>query len=873
MGGIFINYRGADSQTAAALIDRELTAQFGSDLVFLDSRSIPAGSDFVEELLGRVRACSVLLVVIGPRWLTLTNGAGQRRIDDPQDWLRREVVEAFTHGLRVIPVLTGDVGLPAEAELPDDIAGLSRRQYVPLRRRYTDVDLAFLVKRIIDADPELAKVAAERHSATEQVPHQLPAAVAHFAGRAAELATLTGLLRDRADTGGTVVISAIGGTAGVGKTTLAIYWAHQVSDRFPDGQLYVNLRGFDPSGSVMDPAEAVRRFLDALRVPPEQIPIDLDAQAALYRSQLAGKRMLIVLDNARDTAQVRPLLPGAPTCLVLVTSRNQLTSLIATGGAHPITLDLPTPDEAQQLLAGRLGISRVAAELAPVEEIITRCARLPLAIALVAARAAVRPHGGLHTLADELRDSQQRWETLTGDDPTNDVQAVFSWSYNTLTPPAARMFRLLGMHPGPDLAGPAAASLAGVPATMVRPLLAELTRASLLVEHIPGRYTFHDLLRAYAMDLFQRIDSGPQRHAATERILDHYLQRAHAATRLLNSDGGPAHPHRSPARGHSEHLADDQQALRWFTTEHPVLLAAVNLAASAGFDSHAWQLARALGTFLYRRGHWHDWAAIGRDAVTAAQRLGDPPTQARAHRFLSGAYTLLGHLDDAQIQLSRALDLAIQTGDLIGQADAHGRLAYVWGQRGNLRQALDCARQALDLYQAADHKAGQARALSGIGLSHALLGDGQQALAYCQQALTLYQDVGSRSEQAAAWDGFGFVHQNLGHYGKAVTCYQHALGLIRDLGDRYFEAVTLARLGDTHHATANLQAARDAWQQSLTIFHDLRHSNADKLRIKLATLDAHPNRPATEQAAIPQVEMPIMAANWSVTTSYDSYGA
>jgi predicted ATPase len=216
--------------------------------------------------------------------------------------------------------------------------------------------------------------------------------VRHFAGRAGELATLTGLVRKPGGTGGTVVISAMSGTAGVGKTALAVWWAHQVADRFPDGQLYVNLRGFDPTGSVMDPAEAVRRFLDALQVPPERIPVDLDAQAALYRSQLAGKRMLVVLDNARDSAQVRPLLPGSPTCLVLVTSRNQLTSLIAAAGVHPITLDLLTDDEAQQLLARRLGADRVAAEPAAVAEIITRCAHLPLALALVTARAAIRPH-------------------------------------------------------------------------------------------------------------------------------------------------------------------------------------------------------------------------------------------------------------------------------------------------------------------------------------------------------------------------------------------------------------------------------------------------------------------------------------------------
>jgi NB-ARC domain/TIR domain len=537
--GIFINYRGDDSQTAAALIDSELTARFGSDQVFLDSRCIPAGTDFVDELLGRVRRCSVLLVVIGPRWLTLTNEAGQRRIDDPQDWIRREIVEAFAHGRRVIPVLMDGVTLPAETELPDDIAGLSRRQYLPLRRRHTKIDLTDLAERITEIDPVLAKAAARNQPSSAPRPQQLPAAVSHFAGRVEELAMLTGLLRDRADTGGTVVISVIGGTAGVGKTALMVYWAHQVAKRFPDGQLYINLRGFDPSGSVVDSAEAVRRFLDALQVPPDRIPVDLDAQVALYRSQLAGKRMLVVLDNARDSGQVRPLLPGAPTCLVLVTSRSQLTSLIAADGAHPITLDLLTDDEARQLLARRLGADRVAAEPHAVAEIIIRCAHLPLALTLVAARAAVQSHLGLWLLVDELRDTQHLWQTLTGDDPTTNVRVVFSWSYQALSRDAARLFRLLGLHPGPDLAASAAASLAGVAASDVRRLLAELTRASLLVEHTPGRYTFHDLLRAYAADLVHTTDSDEQRHAATQRMLDHYRDTAYTAARLLNPTGDP----------------------------------------------------------------------------------------------------------------------------------------------------------------------------------------------------------------------------------------------------------------------------------------------------------------------------------------------
>jgi tetratricopeptide (TPR) repeat protein len=838
VSGVFINYRGADCDTTAALIDRELSARFGSDRVFLDSRSIPAGADFVEELLGRLRNCSVLVVVIGRRWLTLTDAAGQRRIDDPRDWIRREIVQALSFGLRVIPVLTDDVALPAEADLPDDIAGLSRRQYVPLRRRYASVDLAFLVERITETDPELAKIAAGRRARAEAVPKQLPPAVAHFVGRAGELAMLTELLHGRAASDGTVVISAMSGTAGVGKTALALYWAHQVADRFPDGQLYVNLRGFDPSGQVMGPAEAVRRFLDALGVPPEQIPVDPDAQAALYRSQLVGKRMLVVLDNARDSTHVRPLLPGTPTCLVMVTSRNQLTSLIAAEGAHHITLDLLTDDEARQLLVRRLGAARVAAEPAAAAEIVTRCARLPLALALVAARTTIRPNGGLRMLANELRDTQHWWQTLTDDDPIIDVRAVFSWSYQALTSAAARLFRLLGLHPGPDIGAAAAASLAGLSAGAVRTVLAELTRASLVVEHIPGRYSFHDLLRAYATDLAHCIDSEQQRRTATHRLLDHYLHTAHMADRLLDPTRDPI-PLTPPRHGVTpEHHAGYQQAMEWFTTEHPVLLATVDHAVATGSDPHTWQLALALRTFLYRRGHWHDQAATGRAAVAAARHLANPAAQARAHRNLADAYTRLGRFDDAHSHLNYALDLATETGDRTRQARTHHSLGYLWERRGNYVRALDHARQAHDLYQAAGHQLGQATALNQVGWYHAQLGHHQQALTYCQQALALHLELGDRDGQAATWHSLGYAHHILGRHTQALTSYKNALGLVRDLGDRYNEADILTRLGDTHHATGNPKIAHDAWRQALTILDDLSHPDALQLRTKLVTLDA-----------------------------------
>jgi tetratricopeptide (TPR) repeat protein len=628
--------------------------------------------------------------------------------------------------------------------------------------------------------------------------------------------------------------------AGIGKTTLAVSWAHRVRSRFPDGQLYVDLRGFTPGGSVVSPDEAVRGFLDALAVAPQRVPAGLDAQVALYRSLLAGQRILVVLDNARDAEQVRPLLPGTPGCVAVVTSRNQLTPLIAAVGAQPLTLDLLTDAEAGDMLARRVGPDRVAAEPAATRQIIASCARLPLALAIAAARATSHPGFPMAALAAELAEAQARLDILTADEQSTDVRAVFSWSYRDLTAAAARLFRLLGLHPGPDISIPATASLAGLPADRVRPLLAELTRTNLIVEHAPGRYTFHDLLRAYAAEQAHDIEADDQRRAAVRRALDHYLHTAHAAAVLLDPHRdpitpGPPHPGTGP-----EHLADHEHALAWFTAEHPVLLATVDHAAGNELDSHALELAWTLTDFLYRQGHWHDLAVTQRAALAAARRLADTSAQARTHRFLAAAYTRLSRFSDARRHLRHALDLYRRAGDQIGQAHTYRSLSLLHGREGRHAAALDYSRQALDLYRAADHRDGQARALNGIGWCCAQLGDYQPALIACQQALTLYEELDDVAGQAATWDSLGYAHHHLSQHSMAITCYQRALDLFRLAGDRYQEAEVLTLLGDTHHTTGNTNAARTAWLHALTLLGELGHPDADQVRARLHRVDLSP---------------------------------
>jgi len=388
--------------------------------------------------------------------------------------------------------------------------------------------------------------------------------------------------------------------------------------------------------------------------PPPQAT--LDAQAALYRSVLAGRKVLVVLDNARDAEQVRPLLPGSPGCMVVVTSRSQLTSLIAAEGAYPVTLDLLTFAEARELLARRLGANRVAAETSAVEQIITCCARLPPALSVVAARAATHPQFPLASLACELRDTYGSLRAFHGGE-TADPRAVFSWSYQQLSRPAARLFRLLGLHPGPDTTAYAAASLVASSAGHACSWLAELAQAHLITEHNPGRFTFHDLLRAYAIEQARADDTEDQQQAAISRVLDHYLYSADAASVRLYPRTRPLTLPPPPPTVLPEDPPDCAAAWAWFDAECSVLRAAIEQAAAARRDTYAWQLAWTLMDFLQRQGRWHDWAAIQHTALDAARRHDDRSGQAHAHAAIGFACRWLGHSDEAHAHLRQALEL------------------------------------------------------------------------------------------------------------------------------------------------------------------------------------------------------------------------
>lgn len=678
---------------------------------------------------------------------------------------------------------------------------------------------------------------AAREDTPLPVQRQLPAHTPHFVGRAEVLRNLTGLADAVAPVDGTVRIVTVIGTAGIGKTTLAVHWAHQVADRFPDGQLYVNLRGFDRAGPPMRPDEAIRGFLDAFEIPPDRIPRTVDGQAGLYRSLLAGRRVLIVVDNACDADQVRPLLPGSPGCLVVITGRGQFAGLIASEGARTIALDGLSHHEARTLLARQLGERRVAAEPDAVTELIGYCAGLPIALAIMATRAATNPDFPLSALARELRDERTRLDALDAGDSSTSVRAAFSLSYEYLSPRAATLFRLLGLHHGPDISLAAAASLAGEPLRRTREALAELTLARLLSQHAPGRYALQNLLRTYASDLAQSIDPAPEREAAIRRVLDHYLHSAVTVARLLDPAQEPITVDPPSPGAHPEKFDEYGEAWAWCTAERAVLLAAVRQADDGGFDSHAWQLPSALGTYFQRGGHWHDWIGTQNIALAAARRAGSCDGQARAHRSLGHAGSMLGSHQIAYSHLRSAIRLTTEVGDRTGQAHARRILAGVLQQQGRRAEALDQANQALSLYQAADDKVGQANGYNVVGWYHAQLGNHHDALAYCRHALDLHSGLDDPYGEATTLGSLGYAHHHLGHHHQAVAHFERAVDLHRELNDRYYQADVLTHLAEAHHAAGDADAARETLGEALATLDDLGHPAADQVRRKLSTLE------------------------------------
>jgi DNA-binding SARP family transcriptional activator/Tfp pilus assembly protein PilF len=679
------------------------------------------------------------------------------------------------------------------------------------------------------ASAQPGRAALRAPGVTTAIPRQLPPDTAGFTGREGELACLDGWLAETAGQPSAAVISAVSGTAGVGKTALAVRWAHRAAGRFPDGQLYVDLRGYDPD-QPMTAAAALARVLAGLGVAGPDVPLELDDRAARYRSELAGRRMLVVLDNAATVEQVRPLLPGSGSCAVVVTSRDSLVGLVAVHGARRLDLDLLPPAEAVVLLRRLIG-PRVDAEPAAAVALAALCARLPLALRVAAELAASRPTSSLAELVADLGDRQHRLELLDGGgDPHAAVTVVFSWSTQHLPAPAARTFRLLGLHPGPDIDPYAAAALAGTGLEPARHTLDLLTRAHLIDPTGTGRYGMHDLLRGYATQLALTQDTEVDRTAALDRLFDYYLATAAVAMDRLYPAEADRRPRIPAPATPAPVLADPDTARTWLDAERSCLVAVAAHGAAHARPTHTTRLSRTLYRYL-ESGHYPDALAIHGHAHHAAEQAGDLVGQAHALRDLGATYPPLGGYGLAAEHLHRALVLFRQAGDRPGEATALTTLGNLQARLGRNTLAADHHQQARALFRRAGDRTGQAIALANLGAVQGRLGRYRQAGGHLRQALTLFRRLDNPFGQAHALNNLGLVEEKLGRRQLAANHLQQALTLVRRLGNLAYQAHVLDSLGTLHIHLGQPEPAAEQLAQALTLYRTIgdRHGQAQAL--------------------------------------------
>ncbi|HEY1920292.1 MAG TPA: tetratricopeptide repeat protein [Streptosporangiaceae bacterium] len=653
------------------------------------------------------------------------------------------------------------------------------------------------------------------------VPHQLPAAVPAFTGRRSEFAMLTHLLEPTSGAGasGPVVISAIGGTAGVGKTALAVQWAHQVADRFPGGQLYVNLRGYDP-GQPMPAADALASFLRSLGMPGQDIPAATEERAAAYRSLVAGRPMLIVLDNAGTVEQIRPLLPGSPSCVTIVTSRDSLAGLVARDGARRLDLDLLPTAEAVALLRTLIG-GRAEADPAATQALALRCARLPLALRVAAEFAATRPHSPLADLVRELSDQREQLDLLgAGGDPRTAVRAVFSWSYRHLDPAAARAFRLAGLHPGPYLDRPAIAALTGDTLAQAGRALDVLARAHLVQPAGPDRYSLHDLLRSYAAEQAATHDDC---RAALTRLFDYYLCATGAAMDICY----PAERHRRPAAPDTAAalptLAGPAQALAWLDAQRASIVTVVGHAAAHDWPQHAVRLSATVFRYLDTGGHFPESLSIFTCAREAARRTGDLAAEATALNSLGTVHMIQGRTAESADCLRRSLELYRQAGDQASQTYPLSNLGLLawWSGRG--QQARDYYEQALAVCRAAGDRTAEVYHLARLSSVEQAEGHPERAIAQLELALALSRQSGHRDGQAMALTVLGRAEGRQGCYERAAEYLGQVIDLCLQTGDRITQAIALVDLGNVECQRGHPEQAIPRFETALALCRQTGH--------------------------------------------------
>ena len=653
------------------------------------------------------------------------------------------------------------------------------------------------------------------------VPRELPHDVRDFAGRDSELEQLDRSATSDA-TAGTLLISAIDGIAGVGKTALAVRFAHRIADRFPDGQLHVNLRGFDLRLPPLDPHTVLEDFLRSLGIDPVQIPAGAEDRIRLYRSVIADLRILLLLDNAATAEQVRPLLPAANGCLALVTSRNRLSGLVTRDGARRLAVDVLTPVESLSLLAAIAGNDRVRADPDAAAQVAGLAGHLPLALRILGERLSSRNGLTARDLLAELTDERSRLNVLTaaGDEHLA-VRAVFSLSYRQLPELSARAFRLLGLHRGADISVEAAAALAASTADQASSQLEELVAANLLETDEPGRYRFHDLLRVYAAERADAEEPPEERSDAVRRLLTWYLYSADASARILE----PGYWHFSleapeePCR--PKLFTTRAEALLWFEAERANLIPAIQQAVASCVPAIAWQLPAALTAFYHARSCWADWSASLEIGLAGARSLEDRSAEGSLLSRIGSLHLLQRQFDTALEYLQASRNLLNRIGDRRGECFATTILADAHLGLGHIDEAVVCSRTSITLARECDEPQAEARATMCLSLASQYRGRYDEALVHSQRAAELWSRAGSQIGKAWNLHNLGTVHRHLGHPNDAVALCHQSLSIRREIGDRPGEAATLHSLGKALIQAGRTDKAHEVWTLAVEIFESL----------------------------------------------------
>jgi tetratricopeptide (TPR) repeat protein/transcriptional regulator with XRE-family HTH domain len=714
--------------------------------------------------------------------------------------------------------LTGQV-VPPELDLVEALArqcDATAGEMAELRRIWGEVRDARLPAGPADVPQPARVLSLPPGSPARQVPRELPAEAGGFVGRDTSIQALDDLLAIADATGVGPVLAAITGTAGVGKTALAVHWGHRVADRFPDGQLYVDLRGF-ASAQPVRPIEALTALLSGLGVAADQIPVDVTAAAARYRSLVAGRRILLVLDNAASAEQIRPLLPGGPSCFVVITSRNRLTGLVARDGARRFTLEVLSGPESVDLLRRLLGDRRAAVEPDRLVELARRCAHLPLALRIAGARLADQPGRTVGDYADELSRADSVLARMSVDDDEHAaVRGAFELSYRSLPDSPRRMFRLLGLVPCPDFTVPAAATLAGTGDREAAEALDQLAAAHLAAEHRPGRFTLHDLLREFAGDLAATEDAEADRAAARRRLYDWFTAASIGAAELLYPEMA-----RLPRPGDipptMPGLNDTVQASNWLNDERNNLVAVVRDAACHGPHRTAWLCADALRAYFDQQRSLTDWLMMSRAAMAAARRHGGPAPQAAAFLALAHTHYCLGHHRRSVTYLRRTVALAAEAGWAGGEAAACHNLGIMLQQQGRTGESIQLLRTAMGL----NKRIGWGLGLASVTVSLANLykerGRLSEGAALAIEARDLYRAHGVRRAEAVANSALAELYHQIGRLDDARALLVSTLGIYRDLGYRPIEASGWACLARVHCDADRLEDAEEAASTALAL--------------------------------------------------------